>query len=174
MKYCITIFWGELFLLLTLSTSGCHDGDKGSLWDENIVRFQVDVETDPNGLGGYNVEPDWCVLMLPENNRIMQDIPLVIYCHSGGGTVSSSGSEPENNDFTRYFVSRGCAVLCTAGMPESYSDVCRWIIPDVWVIRFLSVLLLKLMIILKNILIILTFPDVWYIVIQTGGLRLPV
>ena len=43
MKYCITIFWGELFLLLTLSTSGCHDGDKGSLWDENIVRFQVDV-----------------------------------------------------------------------------------------------------------------------------------
>ena len=169
MKYCITIFWGELFLLLTLSTSGCHDGDKGSLWDENIVRFQVDVETDPNGRGGYNVEPDWCVLMLPENNRIMQDIPLVIYCHSGGGTVSSSGSEPENNDFTRYFVSRGCAVLCTAGMPES-----RWIIPDVWVIRFLSVLLLKLMIILKNILIILTFPDVWYIVIQTGGLRLPV
>ena len=121
MKYCITIFWGELFLLLTLSTSGCHDGDKGSLWDENIVRFQVDVETDPNGRGGYNVEPDWCVLMLPENNRIMQDIPLVIYCHSGGGTVSSSGSEPENNDFTRYFVSRGCAVLCTAGMPESYS-----------------------------------------------------
>ena len=81
MKYCITIFWGELFLLLTLSTSGCHDGDKGSLWDENIVRFQVDVETDPNGRGGYNVEPDWCVLMLPENNRIMQDIPLVIYCH---------------------------------------------------------------------------------------------
>ena len=62
MKYCITIFWGELFLLLTLSTSGCHDGDKGSLWDENIVRFQVDVETDPNGRGGYNVEPDWCVL----------------------------------------------------------------------------------------------------------------
>ena len=55
MKYCITIFWGELFLLLTLSTSGCHDGDKGSLWDENIVRFQVDVETDPNGRGGYNV-----------------------------------------------------------------------------------------------------------------------
>ncbi|MDA6254926.1 hypothetical protein OSK51_29835, partial [Escherichia coli] len=37
-------------------------------------------------------------------------------------TVSSSGSEPENNDFTRYFVSRGCAVLCTAGMPESYSE----------------------------------------------------
>ena len=65
MKYCITIFWGELFLLLTLSTSGCHDGDKGSLWDENIVRFQVDVETDPNVRGGYNVETDWCLLMLP-------------------------------------------------------------------------------------------------------------
>ena len=174
MKYCITIFWGELFLLLTLSTSGCHDGDKGSLWDENIVRFQVDVETDPNGRGGYNVEPDWCVLMLPENNRIMQDIPLVIYCHSGGGTVSSSGSEPENNDFTRYFVS-GDVPYCV--LPECLNpilNVCRWIIPDVWVIRFLSVLLLKLMIILKNILIILTFPDVWYIVIQTGGLRLPV
>ena len=83
MKYCITIFWGELFLLLTLSTSGCHDGDKGSLWDENIVRFQVDVETDPNGRGGYNVEPDWCVFMLPENNRIKQDIPVVIYCYIG-------------------------------------------------------------------------------------------
>ena len=164
MKYCITIFWGELFLLLTLSTSGCHDGDKGSLWDENIVRFQVDVETDPNGRGGYNVEPDWCVLMLPENNRIMQDIPLVIYCHSGGGTVSSSGSEPENN--VPYCVLPECL--------NPILNVCRWIIPDVWVIRFLSVLLLKLMIILKNILIILTFPDVWYIVIQTGGLRLPV
>ena len=91
-----------------------------------------------------------------------------------GWTVSSSGSEPEKIMILQDILYPGDVPYCVP--PECLNpilNVCRWIIPDVWVIRFLSVLLLKLMIILKNILIILTFPDVVYCN-SNGGLWLPV
>lgn len=125
MKFCILFLYVTLFAFITVVAQGCTKGEKDMPAHETIVRFQVDVETDLNENGIYNLEKDWCVLMLPENDGQSRSIPLVIYCHSGGGTVDSVSSEAENSDFTRYFTSQGCAVLCTAGMPESYSTRLR-------------------------------------------------
>lgn len=122
MKCFIIFCYFTLLGVVASGVSGCHEKGKNITEKETIVRFQVDVETDTNDRGGYHIEPDWCVLMLPKNSGELSNIPLVIYCHSGGGTVSENGSEPEENDFARYFVSKGWAVLGTAGMPESYSE----------------------------------------------------
>lgn len=121
MKFCILFFYLTLFASITFVAQGCGETEQNVSGYGTVVRFQVNVKTDLNESGKYNIEKDWCVLMLPENSGQRKSIPLVIYCHSGGGTVDSVSSEAENIDFTRYFVSQGWAVLCTAGMPESYS-----------------------------------------------------
>ena len=123
MMRCLAFFCCFTLLgAVTFGISACHEEEKNMTGKETVVRFQVDVETDTNNSGGCHIESDWCVLMLPKNSGKLSNIPLVIYCHSGGGTVNENGSEPEESDFARYFVSKGWAVLGTAGMPESYSE----------------------------------------------------
>lgn len=90
---------------------------------ENIIRFQIDVNTAPlDTPDNIILEKDWAVLILPKSYQEKGvACRMVIYCHSGGGTVSDKGSEAENMDIVKYLVSQGYAILSVAGMPESYS-----------------------------------------------------
>lgn len=112
----------SFFFLIVLFVS-CNtevDDDSGG----KIQRFVVKVNTNlTNSIENADFEDDRCVLLLPDNYSInaSDKTRLVIYCHSGGGTVSSNSSEAENSDFVQYLVSLGYAVLSVAGMPESYA-----------------------------------------------------
>jgi predicted esterase len=90
---------------------------------ETPIRFQVEIPTNhPDSKQRLLYEKDWGVLILPKNYKPEgKPVPLVIGCHGGGGTVSSTGSQTESYDLYKYLVSSGYAVMDMAGMPESYS-----------------------------------------------------
>lgn len=118
---------------LLLSVSSCNSDKIESTHIEKIERFAIQVSTNP--IGGdeqSNLETDWGVLILPigyskENSNKTR---LVIYCHSGGGTVTDKTSEAESVDIVQYLVSQGYAVMSMQGMPATYAerlhiDLCR-------------------------------------------------
>lgn len=91
---------------------------------ETPIRFQTTVNTSHPLLDEPEmIESDWGVIILPKNydpNGV--PTPLVIGCHGGGGSVTSSGSQTETYDLYRYLVSKGYAVMDMAGMPETLSS----------------------------------------------------
>lgn len=83
---------------------------------ESICHFEVEVD--------YKGEKwtDCGVLMLPRGyNLHPAQTDLVIYCHSGGGTVNEFTSECENMEYNKYLVSKGYAVFSMASMPVAYA-----------------------------------------------------
>lgn len=90
---------------------------------ETPIRFQVSIPTNlPNSNEVPFYESDWGVLILPKTYTATgKSTPLVIGCHGGGGSVSSTGSQTESYDLYKYLVSLGYAVMDMAGMPETYS-----------------------------------------------------
>ena len=67
---------------------------------------------------------DYGVLMLPSGYNINSSTTdLIIYCHSGGGTVSKNSSECENMLYNMYLVSQGYSVLSMASMPLEYAQM---------------------------------------------------
>lgn len=116
-----------IILLTVISLSSCKkeiDYGDFELGRENVVRFDIDVNTNIDKNSSPNFEKDKAVLILPLKYSLGANAlktRLVIYCHSGGGTVSDNGSEAEESLFCKYLVSQGYAILSVAGMPESYS-----------------------------------------------------
>jgi hypothetical protein len=81
------------------------------------IRFTVSVSLPDNREGS-----DLGILMLPESYSTSGGpTRLLIYCHSGGATVTMETSEAEQQDIVKYFVSQGLAVLSMAGMPDEYA-----------------------------------------------------
>lgn len=110
-----------IFLFLNLIIS-CKEED---LHSDYVVNFSVEVDTsNPNNSNSNTrIEIDEGVLMLPENYfESDEKTKLIIYCHSGGGTVTRSNSEAQNSNYCKYLVSLGYAVLDVAGMPKTYSS----------------------------------------------------
>ena len=118
------LFSYVLFTWLVL-LSCKKENDLFFLNNEKIERFSIMVNTTHPFLNDSNItfENDLGVLILPigygKNER---PVKLIIYCHSGGGTVRQFSSEAESNEYTKYLVSLGYAVLGMAGMPESFSE----------------------------------------------------
>lgn len=84
---------------------------------ENIKRFTVSVE-----LPNHETMTNWGILFFPDCYFSSNDsVRVIIYCHSGGGIVSSSYSEAENQDYIKYLVSEGYAVLSMQLIPENYA-----------------------------------------------------
>lgn len=110
-----------MFLFYSCSDDESYEGFKQGR--ESIIRFQIDVDTVHFSTAvNSTVVPDWAVLILPKSySSDKKPTQLVIYSHSGGGTVTSSFSEAEDSDFVKYLVSQGIAVLSVAGIPESLS-----------------------------------------------------
>lgn len=81
-----------------------------------IVHFKVAVS--------YKGErySDLGVLMLPYGyNLNSEKTDLIVYCHSGGGTVTERNSECESMSYCKYLVTRGYAILSMASMPAKLS-----------------------------------------------------
>jgi predicted esterase len=104
---------------------GCKNSFSAEDVDDTLgqittIRFSVDVSVPDN----LEKAKDWGVLILPasySNNK--NPVRLVVYCHGGGANVGQFGSDIEGDNFIRYFVSQGLAVLGMAGMPEEYAEV---------------------------------------------------
>jgi hypothetical protein len=88
-----------------------------------VSRFRMDVDTSMPGDGAPVYERDRAVLMLPDGfeGRARGSGPMAIYFHSGGGGVYSADSEAEGAVIVKYLLSKGYAVLSTAGLPASYA-----------------------------------------------------
>lgn len=116
-SYCI------IFILLGCNTETPNDVIARMLYP-TVVRFSVMVNTqNPAALNSrMRLEKDYGVLLLPKSySSTAFPIKLVIYCHSGGGSVYESSSEVEESNYCQYLCSLGYAVMDVAGMPESYS-----------------------------------------------------
>lgn len=61
--------------------------------------------------------------MLPQDYRNIKNTKtnLIVYCHSGGGSVYDDGSECEEQELIKYLTSIGYAVLSMASMPDDLS-----------------------------------------------------
>lgn len=118
--------YGILFLIVVLLSSCAiwdvedHEGE----FNERTIYFSINVDTsNPNiPTSQPKLEKDLGVLILPKNYSEHTPTKLLIYCHSGGGSVYDNKSEAEENNYVRYLVSLGYAVLDMAGMPKSVSD----------------------------------------------------
>lgn len=85
-----------------------------------IIRFEVRVT--------FNGEcySDLGVLMLPYGyNLNSESTDLIVYCHSGGGTVTERSSECESMPYCKYLVAKGYAILSMAAMPTRLSSSLR-------------------------------------------------
>jgi hypothetical protein len=81
---------------------------------DNSVSASVDNESNAT---------DWAVLMLPTSYDPSGDpVRLVIGCHGGGGTVTSTGSQTESYTIYKYLVANGYAVMDVGGNPQSYAE----------------------------------------------------
>lgn len=111
-------------LLLIMSVISCSKIDRNKT-NKVVVRetFFVQVNTNITSNNSLNLESDCGVLVLPVGYTKNKDKPtrMVIYCHSGSGSVTTEGSEAESVDFVWYLVSQGYAVMSMMGMPETYS-----------------------------------------------------
>lgn len=112
----------NLFVLLVFVSCDKGDNDINNVTKREF--FAISVSTSPiGGNEASELESDLGVLLLPEDYfNTKRSIRVVIYCHSGGGYVTSTDSEAENMDFVKYFVSKGYAVLSMMGMPVEYSE----------------------------------------------------
>ena len=98
---------------------------------QKIVRFPISVNTfRSNSFSGNEVEvkdqemieTDWGVLLLPRSySPSGAPVRLVIYCHGGGATVTSTGSQVEDMVEMKYLLNNGYAVMDVGGMPYSYA-----------------------------------------------------
>lgn len=108
----------------------CSATDSATVFDdrlqtEKVERFEVLVETsNPNVVGSIQrLESDKGLIMLPMGySSNGKPTKLIIYCHSGSGTVTDTQSESETDNYCKYFVSLGYAVLDMAAMPKDLSD----------------------------------------------------
>ena len=102
------------FIFISCET---NDSDTSLYLSKEEVRY-FEVEVDYFGMK-LN---DWGVLMLPAGyNLNASNTDLVLYCHSGGGSVSKNSSECERMEYNKYLVSQGFAVLSMASMPVDYA-----------------------------------------------------
>jgi hypothetical protein len=122
------------FIPIHVSCNEIHDIDDakndGSMFLENqkIERFEIRVDTsNPNIKGSsVNLEKEIGLIMLPIGySAIGKPTKLIIYCHSGSGTVTENYSEVENDKYCKYFVSLGYAVMDVSGLPKTYTDRMR-------------------------------------------------
>lgn len=85
-----------------------------------IIHFKVAVALN----GDYY--SDYGVLMLPYGYNLNPErTDLVVYCHSGGGTVTERSSECESMPYCKFLVSRGYAILSMAAMPHELSRLLK-------------------------------------------------
>lgn len=86
---------------------------------DTVIHFNVDFEYEWEGINRNFV--DRGVLLLPKNYRNNDNTTtsLVIYCHSGGGSVHENTSECEQQEIVKYLVSCGYAVFSMASMPDA-------------------------------------------------------
>lgn len=86
--------------------------------NDTIIHFTTSFEYTWKGIN--RTLTDNGVLLLPLNYRNNKETTthLIIYCHSGGGSVQKTSSECEHQDVVKYLVSSGFAVLSMASMPE--------------------------------------------------------
>lgn len=123
-----------IFLIIPIIVSCIEDQDfsatkenNPSLFLENhkIERFEISIDTRNPSLQGITqtIEKQMGVVMLPKGYSSKgKPTKLIIYCHSGSGTVTEISSEAENDNFCRYFVSLGYAVMDVAAIPRTYSE----------------------------------------------------
>lgn len=93
--------------------------------NQKIERFEIRVDTSNPNIKGSSVqlEKETGLIILPIGySTIGKPTKLIIYCHSGSGTVNENYSEAENDKYCKYFVSLGYAVMDVAGMPKTYTD----------------------------------------------------
>lgn len=122
----MNIILGFLFVFL----ASCSNTDSNTDFDdqlqtEKVERFEVLVETsNPNIVGSIQrLESDKGLIMLPIGySSHGKPTKLIVYCHSGSGTVTDTKSEAETDNYCKYFVSLGYAVLDMAAMPKTLSD----------------------------------------------------
>ncbi len=104
-----------LFLLLLMACERLPIA-KDAPSEIEIVHFKIAVT--------YKGErySDLGVLMLPYGyNLNSENTDLIVYCHSGGGTVTERNSECESMPYCKFLVTRGYAILSMAAMPEKLS-----------------------------------------------------
>lgn len=119
-KLVLGVKWAFLCFLLILS--GCEK--EGIVNTEYIEYFAQDVCVDgPFATATDKLETDRGVILLPDNySSSGVSVPLVIYCHSGGGSVYKGRSEAQDQTIVKYLLFKGYAVVSAAGMPETYSS----------------------------------------------------
>lgn len=119
------------FIPAHIACNANHDIDDikndESLFLDNhkVERFEIRVDTsNPNIKGSsLHLEKETGLIMLPIGySAIGKPTKLIIYCHSGAGTVTEDFSEAENDNYCKYFVSLGYAVMDVSGLPISYSE----------------------------------------------------
>jgi hypothetical protein len=99
-----------------------HPHQQGTPLEKEVVyRFDVVVNTaNPNIPGSTGKDlVDKGLVILPKGYS-QHGVPakLVIYCHGGSGYVSNDFSESESDNYCKYLVSLGYAVLDMNGIPE--------------------------------------------------------
>lgn len=88
--------------------------------DVDYHYFKLSVNTAREG--DDKPETDIGIIILPDNySETGTPTPLVIYCHSGGGSVAEGSSEAQNEIIVKYLLSKGYAIVSVAGMPVEYS-----------------------------------------------------
>lgn len=66
---------------------------------------------------------DYGFIILPESyTESEKPTRMVISCHGAGGTVTTDDSQIEHQEFTKYLVANGYAVMDTNGLPFEYSE----------------------------------------------------
>lgn len=115
MKKTILFF---IFLYIFISCQSIKD-DTPSFQFSTFNRFTIFFDASrPKSLQKPVEYQDRALLLLPENYKKEIKTKMVIYCHSGGGYVSTTNSEAQNSDYVRFFVSLGYAVLDVNGIPD--------------------------------------------------------
>lgn len=114
------VFFGLIVFIFGCDNVGYEKGEASP----SIVHFELMINTQNPAIpdSPITIEKDLGVLMLPESYTA-DGLPskLVIYCHSGGGSVYSNYSEAESSNYCKYLCSLGYAVMDVAGMPETFA-----------------------------------------------------
>lgn len=105
------------FLLIFCNCSKKSQSEDIESLHENVKKISYTLEKSDNL---KNILVDDAILILPiKYSSLGEKTKLVIYCHSGGGTVINGIGESLNSDYCRYLASLGYAILDVSGIPAS-------------------------------------------------------
>ncbi|WP_340152812.1 hypothetical protein [uncultured Marivirga sp.] len=112
-------------LFLSASIYGCKIEEIANIEKEESFTIPIEIQNSLFNFSKPSIVTDQAILMLPKGYSSKVRTKLVIYCHSGGGGVTSGFVEALNSDYCRYLNSLGYAVLDVAGIPETVASLLK-------------------------------------------------